>query len=171
MGKIGRNQPCPCGSGKKYKHCCVALEQVRPQQSSIGQVKKTLMAEIELIQGAAQERREKFREMGVFLFFSNSNGDAWVLELTDQDAVQVAAEGRPLEVPVDENPETIEVNWSHRFSISNKQFYLTDYKDAAKIQLAAVPTQQINAAVRRGQKLYTPELLDQIHLRGDHSSA
>jgi hypothetical protein len=21
MGKIGRNNPCPCGSGKKYKHC------------------------------------------------------------------------------------------------------------------------------------------------------
>ncbi|MGH8620738.1 MAG: SEC-C metal-binding domain-containing protein, partial [Burkholderiales bacterium] len=20
-GKIGRNEPCPCGSGKKYKHC------------------------------------------------------------------------------------------------------------------------------------------------------
>ena len=20
--KIGRNIPCPCGSGKKYKHCC-----------------------------------------------------------------------------------------------------------------------------------------------------
>ncbi|MCZ6851047.1 MAG: SEC-C metal-binding domain-containing protein [Planctomycetota bacterium] len=19
---IGRNEPCPCGSGKKYKHCC-----------------------------------------------------------------------------------------------------------------------------------------------------
>jgi hypothetical protein len=23
--KIGRNQPCPCGSGKKYKHCCIDL--------------------------------------------------------------------------------------------------------------------------------------------------
>jgi hypothetical protein len=22
MIKIGRNDPCPCGSGKKYKHCC-----------------------------------------------------------------------------------------------------------------------------------------------------
>jgi tetratricopeptide (TPR) repeat protein len=22
MAKIGRNEPCPCGSGKKYKHCC-----------------------------------------------------------------------------------------------------------------------------------------------------
>jgi preprotein translocase subunit SecA len=21
MGKVGRNDPCPCGSGKKFKHC------------------------------------------------------------------------------------------------------------------------------------------------------
>ncbi len=25
--KIGRNDPCPCGSGKKYKHCCGKIEQ------------------------------------------------------------------------------------------------------------------------------------------------
>jgi preprotein translocase subunit SecA len=23
--KVGRNDPCPCGSGKKYKHCHGAL--------------------------------------------------------------------------------------------------------------------------------------------------
>ena len=23
--KIGRNEPCPCNSGKKYKHCCGSL--------------------------------------------------------------------------------------------------------------------------------------------------
>jgi preprotein translocase subunit SecA len=23
--KVGRNAPCPCGSGKKYKKCCGAL--------------------------------------------------------------------------------------------------------------------------------------------------
>jgi flagellar basal body-associated protein FliL len=22
MAKVGRNEPCPCGSGKKYKQCC-----------------------------------------------------------------------------------------------------------------------------------------------------
>ena len=22
MPKVGRNDPCPCGSGKKYKNCC-----------------------------------------------------------------------------------------------------------------------------------------------------
>ena len=24
VNKIGRNDPCPCGSGKKYKNCCGA---------------------------------------------------------------------------------------------------------------------------------------------------
>ncbi len=26
MSKIGRNEPCPCGSGKKYKKCCESLK-------------------------------------------------------------------------------------------------------------------------------------------------
>ena len=21
--KVGRNEPCPCGSNRKYKHCCL----------------------------------------------------------------------------------------------------------------------------------------------------
>jgi hypothetical protein len=25
--KIGRNAPCPCGSGRKYKHCCLEKQQ------------------------------------------------------------------------------------------------------------------------------------------------
>jgi tetratricopeptide (TPR) repeat protein len=27
MAKPGRNDPCPCGSGKKYKKCCLAKEE------------------------------------------------------------------------------------------------------------------------------------------------
>ena len=23
--KVGRNEKCPCGSGKKYKHCCGSI--------------------------------------------------------------------------------------------------------------------------------------------------
>ncbi len=26
MAKVGRNSPCPCGNGKKYKRCCEAKE-------------------------------------------------------------------------------------------------------------------------------------------------
>ena len=28
--KAGRNDPCPCGSGKKYKKCCIAKDQEAP---------------------------------------------------------------------------------------------------------------------------------------------
>jgi tetratricopeptide (TPR) repeat protein len=27
MSKLGRNEPCPCGSGKKYKKCCEVHDQ------------------------------------------------------------------------------------------------------------------------------------------------
>ncbi len=27
MAKTGRNAPCPCGSGKKYKKCCLSLKE------------------------------------------------------------------------------------------------------------------------------------------------
>jgi tetratricopeptide (TPR) repeat protein len=27
MAKTGRNDPCPCGSGKKYKRCCLEIDE------------------------------------------------------------------------------------------------------------------------------------------------
>jgi tetratricopeptide (TPR) repeat protein len=31
--KIGRNEPCPCGSGKKYKRCCLADQDTQPMHN------------------------------------------------------------------------------------------------------------------------------------------
>ena len=25
QGRVGRNQPCPCGSGQKFKRCCLVV--------------------------------------------------------------------------------------------------------------------------------------------------
>lgn len=33
MSKVGRNDPCPCGSGKKYKKCCI--DKPLPEKSQI----------------------------------------------------------------------------------------------------------------------------------------
>lgn len=38
MAKIGRNAPCPCGSGKKYKKCCLPLQTTSSPQPSSGTV-------------------------------------------------------------------------------------------------------------------------------------
>lgn len=168
MGKIGRNQPCPCGSGEKYKRCCLTAHQMQrleqqeaAQQEQVG---ATLMHAIGKIQAVAAEKKEQFFELGVFVFFSSADGDAWLLEMTDTDAVQVARGGEALEPPVEENSETIEVNWSHTFAIRDKQLYLTAYEDQQEMHLAGAPTQQINAAVRRVHKRYSQEMLDQVHV-------
>lgn len=33
--KIGRNAPCPCGSGKKYKNCCLNKEAETPLRQKV----------------------------------------------------------------------------------------------------------------------------------------
>jgi hypothetical protein len=31
--KLGRNDPCPCGSGKKYKQCCLAKDEAKERDA------------------------------------------------------------------------------------------------------------------------------------------
>ena len=47
--RIGRNEPCPCGSGKKYKRCCFDKDQERLRHSSDvpGKTKAEVMEEPE----------------------------------------------------------------------------------------------------------------------------
>lgn len=44
MAKIQRNDPCPCGSGKKYKHCCGTV-----QSSMIKQYKRQDMQQADFV--------------------------------------------------------------------------------------------------------------------------
>jgi hypothetical protein len=173
MGKIGRNQPCPCGSGKKYKHCCLYARQTGESVSPTGQVKISLMTAIDAIQARAGEKKAVFSELGVFLLFSDHEGDAWLLEATESDAVQIARGGERLDVPIDENPETIEINFSHTFAIRDRQMYLTAYADKAEMPLDRAPVKQIRAAIRRLYRLYPKEMLAQMHIEesGDTGSA
>lgn len=40
MPKIGRNEPCPCGSGKKYKKCCGAPQhEIQPPQGQVIEIR------------------------------------------------------------------------------------------------------------------------------------
>lgn len=38
--KTGRNDPCPCGSGQKYKRCCLERDQAAASQSLAAQAAK-----------------------------------------------------------------------------------------------------------------------------------
>ena len=171
MAKTGRNQPCPCGSGRKYKHCCRAAEQTGQPSSPESRMKTSLMAAIETIQADAATHKPAFRELGVFLFYSDTAGDAWLLEITESDAVQVAQAGEPLAAPIDENPETIEINFTHTFTLRDRQLVLTAYADKAETILERAPAQQIRAAIRRVRKRYPPEMLSSMHVSAPESGS
>lgn len=164
MAKIGRNEPCPCGSGLKHKRCCLPQKRTNGAVSSMQQLKISLIADIEKIQRTAQKREEIVRELGVFVLWSNKEGDAWLLEISESDAVQVAADGVLLEAPIDENPETIEINWSHTFTIRDRQFFVTAYADKKESCIATAPTKRISAAIRRIRKKYPEDVLSRVHV-------
>ena len=164
MAKIGRNNPCPCGSGIKFKKCCLKAQAATQAFSPTRQLKISLVAQIERIQASAVSKEEDVRELGVFILWSNAEGDAWLFETTESDAVQVARGGEILDAPLDENPETIAINWSHTFAFRDRQLYLTGYEDKQETLLENAPVKRINAALRRIRKRFTEEQLRQVHI-------
>ncbi len=165
MGKIGRNEQCPCGSGKKFKHCCLPKEQAGLVAANPeAEFKVSLIAEIEAIVQVAKEKRQKIRELGVFILLSTAEGDAWLLEITDSDAVQLARGGEALEIPIDEQSDTIEINWSHTFDLRNKEFELTAYSDKAKSVMENYPAKEISASIKRIKKRFPSEVLERVHV-------
>ena len=161
MAKIGRNEKCPCRSGKKYKHCCLQKEQKHTQEQSIS---VTLMSGVKEIQADAENNRVACRELGVFFFYSTASGDAWLLEMTECDCVQVARQGVSLPAPIDENSETIEINYSHTFVLENKQLVITAYADKSSLTLEDAPTRELSAAIRRIRKKFSSDQLQKVHL-------
>ncbi len=39
--KVGRNDPCPCGSGRKYKKCCLTKQKRIPAQADVSELYRT----------------------------------------------------------------------------------------------------------------------------------
>ncbi len=74
--KVGRNQPCPCGSGKKLKRChgdetgCDVQMDEGIKQSDLGQIRKELMAK--------EKQREKQQGRGRPIISHESNGYRFV---------------------------------------------------------------------------------------------
>ena len=57
MPKIGRNDPCPCGSGRKYKRCCMGKDEASVRAKH-GAVHKEQQARIADLAAAIQEADE-----------------------------------------------------------------------------------------------------------------
>jgi hypothetical protein len=57
---IGRNAPCPCGSGKKFKHCCLGKENNTASGQGVGVMSKLLRKGLEGRQFNSLEEAQTF---------------------------------------------------------------------------------------------------------------
>ena len=64
MAKTGRNAPCPCGSGKKYKKCCLRKDEEEQRQKA--------MSEYEVNEETFDDLEEEEYEVGL-----GEAEDAW----------------------------------------------------------------------------------------------
>jgi len=53
MAKTGRNDPCPCGSGQKYKRCCLTRDEAAERAAAAEQAAALLAHEAELVHAFA----------------------------------------------------------------------------------------------------------------------
>ena len=58
--EIGRNDPCPCGSGKKFKHCCLGKESSTTSDHGAAGTSETLRKELEGLQFNSLEDAQAF---------------------------------------------------------------------------------------------------------------
>jgi hypothetical protein len=65
--KIGRNEPCPCGSGKKYKKCCLREHE---------KIKEQLRGSVEFQQPEAEEGPPEYVIKGFDLLAASENEEA-----------------------------------------------------------------------------------------------
>jgi hypothetical protein len=61
--KLSRNAPCPCGSGKKYKHCCYSKDFAYEEDDG-GKIFKSIPMSQEMVDLLEQQRRNFIKKYG-----------------------------------------------------------------------------------------------------------
>ena len=165
MARIGRNEKCPCGSGRKFKHCCALNPKaIQRPPTPEEQLRISLTDAVNHICRVAGQKKAVIRELGVFVLFATEKGNAWLFEATQSDCVQLCSEGEMLPFSIDENPDTIEIDWGYTFALVNREMELVSYKDRSRIVLDDCPVKELSASLRRIRKRVPEEMLDKIHM-------
>jgi hypothetical protein len=85
--KIGRNDPCPCGSGKKYKHCCMRKDRQRRRAGASSSTVRLGESRTSPI----QEQLAQIRSMGQAIMDQVPSDQAQELQQLLEQAEELAA--------------------------------------------------------------------------------
>lgn len=105
MSKTGRNDPCPCGSGKKYKKCCIDKSLPEMLQNHFQQYLDSFWSYEEVNEMSTEEIIDKLASVGIAFekeaFLKNVEEFYSAEQLSEHwlETYKVTAEGRDEDFP------------------------------------------------------------------------
>jgi len=163
MSKPGRNDPCPCGSGLKYKKCCLPVQESKAQPPEPSQQETLIRDEVRQLQAQAAAKRPGYKLFGTLFFFATERGDAWLLELTEQDALKVASDGTPLPVKIEESEEDLQIGWTHNFEVDQGRLQTRAISGGNTETIYNSPITVIKDIQKKFRRKFSEKELQRIH--------
>ncbi|MFQ5751423.1 MAG: YecA family protein [bacterium] len=116
--RIGRNDPCSCGSGQKYKKCCMAEDKMEIRTKDEINIQK----EAEYIINRALHGDARIVKLDSLLFFSTETGDTWLLDTDDNLALYIMKDFDVQQYIINETSKNYSIEWKARYQIKGNAF-------------------------------------------------
>ena len=86
--------------------------------------------------------------VGQLIFFSTQTGDAWLLDKENGLAAQLARDGDPEPIHIEETDANFSIEWKRRYRIEGAAFVYVDPKTGGTRTILGYPTQRMQHAGR-----------------------
>jgi hypothetical protein len=96
----------------------------------------------------AEPCRIRIVTVGQLIFFSTQTGDAWLLDKENGLAAQLARDGDPEPIHIEETDANFSIEWKGRYRIEGAAFVYVDPKTGGTRTILGYPTQRMQHAGR-----------------------
>jgi hypothetical protein len=103
-----------------------------------------LADEVRHIQRCAARHDARIVTVGELILFSTQTGDAWLLDKEDGLAAQLARDGDPEPIHIEETDANFSIEWKGRYRIEDAAFVYVDRKTGGTRTILGYPTQRID---------------------------
>jgi hypothetical protein len=107
-----------------------------------------LADEVRHIQRYAARHTGRIVTVGQLILFSTQTGDAWLLDKEDGLAAQLARDGDPEPIHIEETDANFSIEWKGRYRIEGTAFVYVDRKTGGTRTILGYPTQRMEHAGR-----------------------
>lgn len=108
----------------------------------------SLIKEVDYIIDRSRDCDSRVVALGSLILFSTVTGDAWILDMNDDLALNLAVGGEKLSFEITETHESFNIGWTAKFHINKNEFVV--YEASGKIRaFIGYPTREILNMMRQ----------------------